>query len=466
MSQTVNLPSSSFVEKGTSITLETDSDSDIYYTLDGSFPNSSSTKYTGPITINKTTTIKTISYKSNYLESDITSRTFFVGKTHSLPIVSISTNNENLYGSNGIITNFNLNINKKISFEYYEKDGKLGVSFVGDTKLSGMDSRKRLQKSMSIYLRKEYGIKEITYPLFKDSEVKTYSSFLLRNAGEDPKGIRIMDAVLTQVLKGKMDIDVQDYQPVVAYVNGEYYGMYNLREKLNADYIETNYSYDKDGIDVIKYKTPTNGSISNYNDLVNYIASNNVRDNNVYEYIKSKLDVQELINYVIVQAYYGNTDLGNIRYWKAKEYDKWRFMLYDLDWSLWDTSRSFSYPIYEGKVPAATYLPSVYTMTRKLYQNSEFRDLYLKSIANALKNCFKPEIINALVDKYADEVREEMPSHIARWDEGARSMSSWENNLERFKNALTNRYNTVVSRLKSEFNLSDSEYQNYFGDLS
>ena len=454
-----------YVNEKTKISLNTNDGSTIYYTLDGSFPTNASTKYTEPITINKTTVIKTVAYKDNYLPSDTTSRTYFVGRHHSLPVISISTNHDYLYGSNGIITNYTQNVNKIINFEYYESDGKLGVSFVGDTKLSGMDSRKRAQKSMSIFLRKEYGLKEVTYPFFKDSKLKTYSSFLLRNAGEDPKNVRIMDAVLTQTLKGNMDIDIQDYQPVVVYINGEYYGLFNLREKLNADYIVTNYGLDKNGFDLIKYKVVKKGSIDEFYDLVNYVSSHDMSNKENYEYVKSKIDIQELINYVIVQSYYGNTDMGNIRYWKSKENGKWRFMLYDLDWSLWDTSRNFSYPVFPGSVPAATYLGHVFTITRSLYKNSEFKDLYLKTFAYNLKNTFNPERMNKFIDKYSEEIKDEMPYHIARWQDGPNSYSGWENSLARFKNVIAMRYNVVVSRVKSEFKLTDSEYKKYFGDL-
>ena len=454
-----------YVDSGTSITLTTSDNSTIYYTLDGSFPSKSSTKYTGPINITKTTVIKAISYKDNYLESDIVSRTYFVGRKHDLPVVSISTNYNYFYGDSGILTNYKQNVNKMINFEYYEEDGKLGLSLVGDTKLSGMDSRERIQKSMSIYLRKDYGLKEVTYPFFRDSELKTYSSFLLRNAGEDPKHIRIMDAVLTQTLKGNMDIDIQDYRPVVVYINGNYYGLYNLREKLNEDYIVSNYEIEKGESDVVRYKTATKGSVSDYNNLVDYISTHDVTNNSVYEYIKSKIDIQELINYVITEAYYGNSDLGNIRYWKAKENGKWRFMLYDLDWSLWDVTKDFSYPINDNRVPAATYLGSVYVMTRKLYKNPEFRDLYLKTVAYHLKNTFIPSRINKITDELSEEIKNEMPYHIARWNDDIKSISSWENNLTRFKNTITSRYNYVVSNLKSYFNLSNSEYNKYFGDL-
>lgn len=448
-----------YIEKGAKISLKTTDNSTIYYTTDGSFPTNNSKKYTGEITINNTTVIKAISYKDNYIESEIVSRTYIVNRTHDLPIISISTDQRSL---NDLLINFYKDQEKKISFEYYEKDGSLGVSFIGGTKLTGMDSRKRDQKSMAIYLRKEYGLQEVTYPFFKESDIMTYSSFTLRNAGEDPFAIRIQDTVMTYALKDNMDIDMQDYRSVVVYLNGEYYGLYNMREKLNGDYIKSNYGLEKGEYDLIKYKTANEGTTQNYNNLVNYIRNHNTKDSKVYEYVKTQLDVQEFINYLIVETYYGNTDQGNIRYWKSTN-GKWRFMLYDLDWSLWNTKVAMNYTVFNKKPVPVTYVSTVYEISRKLYQNSEFKDLYLKTLAYHLENTFKPERMHKITDELAKEIEKEMPYHIKRWPNMHSSMDSWKNNLNRFKTALTNRYNYVKNNVKNEFNLTNSEYQKYFG---
>ena len=449
------------------ITLSTTDNSTIYYTTNGAFPNKNSTKYDKPIKVDKTMVIKAISYKDGYIESDIVSRTFKQGREHDLPYISISSDYNSLFGSSGLITNYTSNAEKKISFEYYEADGSFGTSFIGNAKLSGMDSRKQPQKSISVYLRKRYGQSFVNYPFFENLDYHTFSSILLRNAGEDPKGARIMDAALTRILKGEMDIDMQEYRPVVVYLNGSYYGIYNLREKLNGDYVESKFGIDNDTIDLIKYSTAVKGSTSEYNKLVNYINSHNPANKDVYEYLKTQIDMQELINYWIVESFYGNTDLGNIRYWKSVD-GKWRWMLYDLDWSLWNMGLDMGYPTKNSGVPAATYLSSSVKIVRKLYQNSEFKDLYLTSVAKYLKTTFKPDRMNKIVDELASEIEKEMPYHISKWGSSyARisSMNLWKNNIKGLKNNLTTRYNRVVGNLRNYFNLSNNEYSKYFGDL-
>lgn len=456
-----------YIEKGYEITLKTRDGSEIYYTTNGSFPNRNSNKYTKPIKIDKTMVIKAISYKDGFIESNVISRTFNVGRHHDVAYFSISSDYNSLFGGGGLLTNWTSNNEKKVSVEFYEADGKLGTSFIANAKLSGMDSRREPQKSISLYLRKRYGQSFVNYPFFETNDYNMYSSLLLRNAGEDPKGVRIMDAAISRIIDGEMDIDAQAYRPVAVYLNGNYYGLYNLREKLNGDYVESKFGIDNDKINLIKYYSAVTGSISNYNKIVNYINSHNTANKDVYEYIKTQIDVEELANYWIVESFFGNTDLGNIRYWQPKN-GKWRWMLYDMDWSLWNMGLDMGYPIKSGRVPAATYLSSSINITRKLYKNSEFKDMYLKNLAKYLKETFKPSRMKKIVDELSSEIETEMKYHINKWGSkysNLYSISRWKSNLNNFKSTLTTRYNRVVSNLRSYFNLSNSEYKKYFGDL-
>ncbi len=456
-----------YVKSGTSIELSGDKDSKIYYTLDGSFPTKASKLYTGPITISKNTVVKAIAYRDGYIESDTISRTYLTGRKHDLAVISMSTNRDYLYGNNGLFSNYTSILYKKTSFEFYENDGTFGTEFIGDVKLSGNvgGSRDKAQKAMTFYLRKAYGNNTVRYPLFKDNDLLNYSSILLRNGGEDYLDIHIFDAALQMILKGQMDLDMQDYRPVVLYINGEYYGISNMRDKLNSDYVSNKFDVDKNDLTLIKYTTAIKGSWNNFNSLLNYVKSHDVRNKDVYAYLKTQIDMQELCNYWVAQSFYGNTDLGNIKYWKDKN-GKWRFMYYDIDWSLYYTQRNFNYPVMNVQMPAVTYVYQVVDLTRTLYKNSEFRDLYLKTLAYHLKNTFTPSRTSKIVDQLAKEIESEVPYHTARWsgtNSSLGNINSWKNKVENLKNRLNIRYNFVKANVKSSFNLSDAEYKKYFG---
>lgn len=464
-----------YVEKGTKIELSTNDNSDIYYTLDGSFPTTSSKKYTEPIIINKTTVIKAISVKDGYYKSDYYSRTYFVTDKHDIAVVSLSTDRGNLFGSRGIYTNYRWDQERMISFEFYENDGTFGTSFVGGTKLVGQDSRNYPQKSMAIYLRKEYGMQEVTYPFFEDN-INTFSSFTLRNSGEDVVDMKMKDAFLVATIKGQMDVDYQDFRPVAVYINGEYWGLYFIREKINESYIYNHYGIEEDNVDLIKgINNVRAGSITNYNKLVDYIKTHNMKDDKVYEYLESQIDMKSLAEYWIFQSYYNNTDTGNIRFYRARDgSSKWRWVLFDLDWCMYPSTYrwvDFNYPTLPYGHGYGNYFPT--TITYNLWKNPKFRDLYLSTFAYHMKNTFYPERVHGILDEVSGMVRNEMPRQIDRWydefkDYGYNSVSSvknWDSKLNQMKGMLTNRYDIVLDNMKSQFKLTNAEYNKYFGDL-
>ena len=456
-----------YVNSGTKVEITSPDGGEIHFTLDGSFPSASSQKYTGPITITKNTVVKAINYKNGYIESDTTSRTFFVGRKHSIAVVSLTSNPSNFYGSGALFTNYKSVIYKKVDVEFYEPDGSYGTSFPGEVKLSGNigGSRDKQQKAMTVYLRKKYGTNKVEYPLYTDSDITTYSSILFRNGGEDYLNVHIFDAALQKITYGEMDLDMQNYRPVALYINGSYYGISNMRDKLNSDYAVNKYGVDKNTLNVVKYSVATKGSSQGFRDLVNYIKTHDVKRADVYNYIKSQLDVQEVVNYWIMQSFYGNTDLGNIKYWKAAN-GKWRFMLYDIDWSLLYPTRAYNYPVANVKVPAATYYSPTIEIVRILYKNPEFRALYLSSFGKYLKTTLQPARFNKIVDDMVAEIESEVPYHTQRWNgtnSSLGSVASWKSHVAQFKSKYNARYNYVKSSIRTNFSMSDAEYRQYFG---
>ena len=454
-----------YVNSGSEVVLSTTDNSTIYYTLNGTFPTNKSTKYTKPIKITKTTVIKAISYKGGYIESDVTSRTFIVGRRHTIGVISVSTNNMSFYQE------YHTTHEQKASIEYYDEKGNYGISFIADIKTSGKSSSMLPQKPIGIYLRKEYSLKSVNYPFFDNLNYHEFSSLVLRNGGTDNTRVHIKDAILTQILKGEMDIDMQDYRPVAVYINGNYYGLYSLREKANGDYLESKYGIDKDDVDLIKKNSAVKGDRNDYNSLMTYVKNHDLSKPDVYEYIKTQVDVQELINYWIAQSFFSNSDLfvRNVGLWKKND-GKWRWIIYDLD---------YAYEPYE-KVPTLflnrkPYYNSSLDIIVKLYKNSEFRDLYLTSVAKYLKTTFKPERINKIIDEMVKEVEDEMSYHVKRWTSNysyaygwsyISSVSTWKNNINTLKNRIKTRYNNIIKWIhNNSFELSTDEYKKYFNDL-
>ena len=456
-----------YANVGTKVELSTMDGSTIYYTTDGKFPTLDSNVYSGPITITKNTVIKAMSYKNGYLESDIVSRTFITTRTHDIAFVSISTDNMNFY------ENYQNKEEQKMNFEFYESDGSYGISFVGDVKVSGWGSSGLPQKNLSVYLRKKYSSNKVTYPFFSNISYNTYSSLMLKNAGTDPNLLHIKEGLLNTVIKGEIELDTRDYRPVVVYLNGEYWGIYSLMQKLNGDYLETKYQMDKKKVDFFKYyvnvfkqsrhrqeRKIVRGTDKAFNELLNYLNTHDVTDTNVYNYLKSQIDVSNLIDYWIVEAFFGNIDYpyNNVRMYKEPD-GKWKWMLYDLDYcSFSESLDAFLFLTTDNNIDWVKII-------KKLKDNSEFRDLYLTSLGTT----FKPERVNKIIDENVKIIEGEMFYHLMKWgtsNKDSESVSIWKNNIASFKNNYAKRYNHIVSSLKTGFNLSDSEYNKYFGGLS
>ena len=472
-----------YVEKGTKLSLSTLNGGEIYYTTDGSTPTNKSTKYTGEITINKTLAIRAISYKDGYIDSDIESRTYIIGRKHDLPVISITTNNNNIYGTSGIFTrgskassrypyygaNFWEDVEVPISFEYYE-DGKLGLNFNGGMKVFGAWSRGEAQKSVAIYLRKKYGLQEITYPFFEDN-VNTFTKFILRSGGQDFGKLKLKDAFLQQTVVGEMDIDIQDYRPVVVYFNGKYHGIYNIREKTDTTYVERHLGITEDEFDFIeKNDIVKAGSITEYNKLLNYVKNNDMTKDGVYEYLDKEIDLQELANYWVVETYFDQFDPINIKFYKAKD-GKWRWILFDLDQSFF----TWSYQTIKWKLPFEPYAHgnNYYlntTLMNRIIKNPKFRELYIKTWATHLKTTFEPNRMIKILDKMVDEIKSEMPYHINRWYSESVGVSmytldnvnEWYNNIAFFKTQLKERHKIALNTIKGGLGLTNEEYQKYF----
>ena len=475
-----------YVDIGTKVSLFTNDNSEIFYTLDGSMPTKNSKKYSDDIIINNTTVIRAISYKEGYLPSEVVSRTYFVGREHSLPIISISTNDNDLYGNDGIFikgnnaesfrpyygANYWKDVELPISFELYE-DGKLGISFNAGLKVFGGWSRVEAQKSVAIYLREEYGLKEIVYPFF-DENVNRFSKFILRSGGQDFGKLKIKDAFLQECLTGQMDIDKQDYRPVVVYINGKYHGLYNIREKTDTSYVERHYGYSKEEIDFIESNNVVKaGSIDSYNQLLNYVNNNDMKSEEVYKYLETQIDMQELANYWVTVTYFDQFDPMNIKFYKAKENGKWRWILFDLDQTFFGHSYSYikwNLPFDPYAHGNGYYLNT--TLMSRLIQNPKFRLLYIETFAYHLKNTFNPDRIIPILDRMVKEIENEMPYHISRWYNESIKTSTytldniyeWYNNIEFFKNQLVVRYKVALNTIKSGLNLTDDEYNKYFGN--
>ncbi|MEQ8470739.1 MAG: CotH kinase family protein [Marinoscillum sp.] len=456
------------------VTLSAEDGSDIYYTTDGSLPSTSSQLYTNALTISTTTTLRAQSYGEQSIPGPISTATYLINTNHELTIVSLTTDPDNFWdheegiyvmgpNASGEVPHFGANFwedwEKPIHIEMFDKDGDLAFAQDAGVKIFGGWSRANAQKSLAIFARNSYGSDEIKDKLFSDLELNEFSSIVLRNSGNDWNNTMFRDALLTSLFHES--VDKQACRPAVIYLNGEYWGIQNIREKVNEDYLGNHYDIDPDSITILEADAvPVEGDEQEYIDLVNYINSNDLSNTSNYEYVSDHIDISNFIYYQIGNIFIDNRDWpgNNIKYWKSDQLDgKWRWITYDTD---------FGFDIWnEGKVnwntlefaldangPDWPNPPWSTLLIRRLLANDDFKNQFINTFADELNTRLLPEKVIEKINAHEEAIDSEISRHISRWNGG--SYSSWQNNVERMRDFADNRPAVVRQNIRSEFGLS------------
>ena len=467
------------VAEGHTVTLSTlQKGGVIYYTTDGTAPTDASNLYTEPLVLEKSTSIRAIVYAEGYLPSEIATQTFLIEDEHSLNVVCLTCDPEDLFGySKGIWANgpgwtsayphrganFWKDWEREVFFEYYEKDGTLGISFSAGIKNHGQYSRAQKQKSVSINLKEAYGSGTAFYPFFGDASPATFDNLLLRTGGQDQQYTNLIDAYCARVVSGQMDLDLMNDRPVAVYVNGEYWGLYYIRDKINESYVYYRHGIEADNLDMIKGTTSAQtGTYDAHKALLNYIKKNDLSKQEHFDYVASQIDIEEWTNYWIAQSYFANTDTGNIRFYCTRDGEgKWRWILFDLDWALfrstyrWNMIEEFINPDGHGVGNSFST-----TIAVGLFKNQEYKTYFIEKYAEYMHTVFTVERMLAILDEMVNEIDAEMVRHCARW--GTVSYKTWQKNIDKLETIITERWDYSKGDLKETFKLSDAYMKELF----
>lgn len=467
-------PKGGFFGSAVQVTLTAELGDEIHYTTDGSVPTQNSPKYTNPITINKTTALRaTVTNSNALLPSTFVESYIIENRNFNLPVMSLTTDPYNLWDWNyGIYVmgpnaetkdpyfnaNFWMDWERPVHIEYFDKQGELLLSTPAGTKIFGSWSRAANQKSMSFFARSEYGNKSFDFPFFSSVDNNKYSSFILRNSGNDRDATRIRDAVMTGLLRN-VDIDVQAYQPTAVYLNGEYWGILNLREKINEDYLAIHHpEVDPDEVDILENEgLVIEGSADHYVEMIRYIQAHNLSDNAAYDSVCTMMDVVNFMEYELAQIYYNNVDWpgNNIKYWRPQTPDgKWRWLLfgtdfgfglyneYDYNNNTLDFALATNGPDWPNP-PWSTFL------LRSLLQNNGFKQQFINRFADRINYEFLPQTVHQFIDSLSANIANEVPYHLKKWND----LWNFDTEIIKMKNYATNRPNNMRNFINNKFNL-------------
>jgi hypothetical protein len=403
-----------FYSSPVSVRLFTDLGGTIRYTIDGSEPVDTSIKYTDAIPVSKTTIIRARIFKPNQIPGNIVSQSYFINEgfeNRKLPVVSIATNPENFWDPvKGIyVQSFKPDWEIPVNIEFFLNDGGTGSAFnlQAGIKVNGLYSWQLPQKMLGVYFKKQYGEGTLAYQLFLDRERKTFKDFALRASGNDWSNTMFRDGLIQQACHNyNMKLDNMGFRPSIVYVNGQYMGIHNIREKVDEDYIASNYNLSKDSFDIIENEDYVeSGSLDAYN-AFKAIYSKDLTVQTNYDAVDKVMDIENFTDLVITEMYTGNSSIDhNVMAWKPKNNGKWRWILMDLDRGFFGaSSEKISFYISQTVWPFS-----------KLMKNTNYTKYFGTRLANHLYTTYNPIRMDKRIDYHKSLIEAEMPNHIARW---------------------------------------------------
>ncbi len=449
---------SGFYPAAQSVTLTcSDPAATIRYTTDGSVPVNTSTLYTGPIAINATTMLRARAF-SIELTSFTASATFFINVNHTVPVVSIAGAGT---GSLASLLAGNANLSPQGFFELFEENGTFVDKGEGEFNKHGNDSWAYPQRGLDFIMKDQFGYNgDIDHQIFPNKTRDEFQRIILKPGASDNYpfengGAHIRDAfVHTLSQKAGLKMDERTWRPCVLYVNGQYWGVYEIREKVD-DHDFTNYYADQDEYNLQYLKTwggtwqeyGAPNALTDWNALRNYIASNNMGNAANFTYVDGQLNWESLVDYFVINSYIVNQDWlnWNTSWWRGLnplgDKKRWRY-------TLWDMDASFGHYINYTGVPDVTAnadpcnvenLPNpggqghTDILQKLINENPIVEQYYITRYIDLVNTYFSCTYMNQLLDSMLTEIIPEMPGHVARW---GGTMAGWNNNVQDLKDFI------------------------------
>jgi hypothetical protein len=453
----------------------------------------------------KGTVVRARAFREGGKPSPVATHTYFVdsrgGTRYHLPVVSLSTDSLHLFDHEtgiyipgihfdlggpeddpkkdephlfGNYVQRGIEWERPASMEFFDEQGERVFAQDIGIRIHGGRSRSLPLKSLRLYARSDYGESRFNYPFFPDLPYRDYNRLILRNSGQDFFGRSTMfrDGFM-QTLVRDLNMDTQEYRATVVFINGEFWGIMNIRERYDEDYLARTWGVDPDNVDLLQNNMePKAGDSLHYSAMMDFIEENDPASREVYDQIRTMMDIDNYLDYIIAQMIIRNVDWpgNNIEYWRLRTdwnpdappgHDgRWRWMVVDMDagfgllnpWRVasFDMVRHMTNDKYDGfsNDPWSTVL------IRRLLRNDEFRNEFIRRSADYLNTIFLPGHVIAMIDRFEESLEPVIEEHILRWGQ-IESKSRWHFNVERMRDFAKRRPGYVREHLMDFFGLEE-----------
>jgi len=431
----------------------------IHYTTNGDTPNSNSPYYTGPILLKKSSVIKAVTLEEGKMASDVVSFSYILNESFTLPVVSLTLDEDDFINVQTHPSDMNLQVPAHI--EYF--DGSDGFSVDCGFQLFGGSVRWLPKKSFAIKFKSEYGTDHLNYPVFEKRDFSVFDTLILRSGSQDYNTTYFRDLLGSAIMEDSETVEVQAYTSVILYINGQYWGLYDFREKVDEDFVATHFNVDESTVNVIRVDSSvTAGTQAPYSNLLQYIETHDLSNPTNYAVVESMLNIDSYIDFWIGELFTTNNDVINTRFFSSSAYDNGRLSMiyYDLDYAWYYPYRQYYYfmtnPEGMSRLNVSTLL------NRKLFESDLYRTRFLERLSLALKTIWSEENVMAKLEMLVDQLGPEIPRDFRRWGIDPKT---WEDNVDFLRDFIHRRTPELLKQTKAFFHLTQSEYDLYFGDL-
>ncbi len=453
-----------------SITNPNPGPSEIYYTLDGSDPTTGSALYVGiPINISNSKVLKARAFANELLPSPTVVSTYFYGVNHSTPILSVITDNANLYGPSGIFDNWQFDWERAAYVEYFDSTFQLIFSQLAGIQVDGGAGGSRSNPQHSFRVELDDGVLgdgPVNYQLIPNRPDRTkYGKFYLRNGSNQYLSFPYKDACQVEAMAAETKIYYSAWRPVTVYINGSYFGLYELREKFDTDYFKSIDNADADSTDILSLSywyggalRAVAGNVDSF--FVSYDALNNLdpEDTAFWNLADQYFDMEWYADYIIGESWMANNDWpwNNIKIYRSDKTNfRWRFCIVDLELSFppngWNDCYFDHIEYMLSQSPSIPYI----NIWFKSMQNDRFRNYFINRFADVMNTAYLFSRISAVENSFYNQTVVEMPNEYLRWGgpDIGQQMLNFHNNHLTFQNQLSLRTGQVRNHIETNFSL-------------
>jgi hypothetical protein len=448
----------------------------IRFTANGDIPSQSDSEVSGPIALNETgiLTARAWGQDGNTLPSRAVDATYCINEDQfGLPVFSLITDSLNLWDWNeGIYvmgpnagndyphfgSNFWEPWSKTSRLQLFDESGTLQSEEVFDLEIHGGWSRAEPQRSFRLDFKGEYS-GDLEYSLFDEKpEIVAFNNINLRNGGQHSWATKIQDAAISRMALGTHNL-VSAWQPFLVYLNGDFWGLYGAREKLDEHFVADNTGTDVNHVDLMNSWGVLHGSGNAFYEAISLLMAAPTNISGYIDLFEEHFDVENYIDYFVFETYGQNTDWmgiawgnNNVKICRETPWGgKWKYILYDNDASFGFFGASY----WENFIEYARNpgYPSVHSeLFNRVLNNEDFRFRFINRYADLVNTTFQPSIFNSVISSMMDEIESAMPAHIERWN-SPESNLQWLNAINNLTSHNANRVGTARTHINESFGL-------------